>query len=208
MHAVARLAFTGKMWDLFAFSVPSTVDLFTETFSSFHAFSTVFRKDGIVNALAALNTNLFAIFFDSFPFTHIRASSWARADAWVIFPAAIALHWAHTLMPPRNKDTFVVTSLSVSADSGTKTLAFTTGVASAGITLAVFKVPFWVDVFVTSAEDLWILDDGTFLAGPGHPVWVELASIWRISFFFAGLVFPPRVSKVSDDFSRHAVPLK
>lgn len=145
LHTVARFTFSGKAWDLLAFSVFTSVDFFTEAFSSLDAFSTVFRKDGIVNALTTFNANLFAVFFNSLPFAHVGASPWARADAWVVFFTTVALHWAHTLVPPRDKDTFIVTSLSISADSGTETFAFTTGIASARVTLAVFKEPIWVD---------------------------------------------------------------
>jgi hypothetical protein len=209
LHTVARLAFVRKTWDLFAFSIPSAVNFFTEAFSSFNAFSTVFRKNGIVNALATFNANLFAFFLNDFPFAHVRTSPWARADAWIVFFTAIALHWAHTLMSPRDVDTLVVTSLSVSTDSGTETFAFATSIASARVALAVFKEPFWVDKFVTSSKNaIWIFNDGAFFAGPSHPVWVKLTSVWRVSFLLTGLVFPPRVSKIWDNFSWHTVPLE
>jgi hypothetical protein len=197
VHAVTASASIRLASDFFTLSVFNSVEFHTEAVLLFQAFSTVFRQDSIVDTFTTFNTNFLAIFGDLIPSSDVSTSQWTSGDTWIVLPASVALHWAKTLVPPRNVDTFLVTSLSIGGDGGTKTFAFSTGVASAGIVLTVFKVVIDVNVSVTFREwTVLIFKNGTSFGRPSFSEWVQRANVFNVYWFWTGRNSFPRVSEL------------
>lgn len=199
VHAVATGTGVGLTGNFFAFSIMNTVDFHTETVFLFQALSTVFRKNGVIDTFATFNTNFLAFFDDQIPSTDVSAGQWTSGNAWVIFSATVTLHWAKSLVSPRNVDTFFVTSLSVSSDSGTKTFTFSTSVTSTGVVLTVFEVV--IDVHVGVALGEWtglIFQNGTSFGGPSLSEWVQSADVFNVNRFWAGGNCFPGIGELKD----------
>jgi hypothetical protein len=204
-HTIARLATIGRYF--FSFGILDTFDFSTVTGIDFNTFRTIFRENGVIDTLATFNAYLDAFFFNDFPFSHVVTGSWARRYTWVVFSATIALHWAKSLMPPGDKDTSFVTSLSISSNSSTKTFTFTTSVTSTGIVFTVFKVPRWVDMSVACFEDFRV-DNTTSFRRPGLPVWVQSTSVVDDRFFNGtSLGFPPRFGERNNVSGGNVLPV-
>jgi hypothetical protein len=199
VHAVTASTSIRLASNFFTLSVFNSVELHTEAVLLFQAFSTIFRQDSIVDTFTTFNTNFLTFFGDLIPSSDVSTSQWTSGDAWVVLPAAVALHWAKTLMSPRNVDTLLVTSLSIGGDGGTKTFAFSTGVASAGIVLTVFKVVVDINVSVTFREwTVLIFKNGTSFGGPCFSEWVQRANVFNVNWFWTGRNSFPRVSELQD----------
>jgi hypothetical protein len=199
VHAVATGTGVGLIGNFFAFSIMDTVDFHTETVFLFQALSTVFRKNGVIDTFATFNTNFLAFFDDQIPSTDVSAGQWTRGNAWVILSATVTLHWAKSLVSPRNVDTLFVTSLSVSGDSGAETFTFSTGVTSTGVVLTVFEVV--IDVHVGVALGEWtglIFQNGTSFGGPSLSEWVQSADVFNVNRFWAGRNCFPGISELKD----------
>lgn len=196
VHAVATGASVGLRSDFFSFGVFNTVNFHTEAVFLFQAFSAVFRQDGVVDALATFNTNFLAFFGDLIPSANVGTGQWTSGNTWRVFSATVALHWAESLVSPRNVDTFFVTGLSVSSNSGTKTFAFSTSVTSTGVILTVFKVVVDVDMGVAFGE--WtglIFKNGTPFGRPSFSEWIQSADISNMLWFWTGRKSFPGISE-------------
>jgi hypothetical protein len=196
VHAVATSASVGLRSNFFSFSVFNTIDFHTEAVFLFQAFSTVFRQDGVVDTFATFNTDFLAFFGDLIPSANVGTSQWASRNTWGVFSATVALHWAKTLVSPRNVNTFFVTSLSISGNSGTKAFAFSTGVTSTGVVLTVFKVVVNVDMSVAFGE--WsslVFKNGTSFGRPSFSEWVQSADISDMDWFWTGRNSFPGISE-------------
>jgi hypothetical protein len=96
-------------------------------------------------------------------------------------------------------DTFFVTSLSVSSNSSTETFTFSTGVASAGVVLTVFKVV--VDVNMGMAFREWtilIFEDRASFGRPSFSEWIQSTNISNMNWFWTGRNSFPGISKLKD----------
>lgn len=157
-------------------AIGNTVNDLTDAVLGLHAMLAIVGHNVVLIASATLNTCVWACLLDEFPVVEVVAGLGAGADTWIVRSAAIALNWTELLVTPVNVNTMSVTLLSIGTNGCTETLTVSARVTSTSVKDTVFVILGWVDMSVTSLEQVAV-DNGTLLDRPDLSVWVRVADV-------------------------------